>query len=191
MQGCDTIRKMSWGSEIAGLKRADVCLWTCDGDKRALRERMLCFWVCDGKEQRPKGRGGEGGLSVFLEEISKLMDGRKKVSRRMGVFGQWLGQTEKAAGTSGMGFSFPVSGQQQGGRRQRSGSGGGQAAHGISSRHVIFLLFCSYALISSLLEKTLDIDLWTCAILLMRLVVFPGACWNIHCGSEPCLGVVV
>lgn len=44
--------------------------------------------MCDGKEQRPKGRGGEGSLSVFLEEISKLMDGRKKVSRRMGVFGE-------------------------------------------------------------------------------------------------------
>jgi len=42
---------------------------------------MLCFWVCDGREERPKGRGGEGGLSVLLEKFNKLMDGAKKVAR--------------------------------------------------------------------------------------------------------------
>lgn len=66
----------------------DTSLRARDGDKRALWERKLCFWVCEGREQRPKGRGGEGGLSVFLEEISKLMDGDKKASRRMGGFGE-------------------------------------------------------------------------------------------------------
>lgn len=29
-----------------------------------------------------------GGLSVFLEEISKLMDGDEKAGRRMGGFGE-------------------------------------------------------------------------------------------------------
>lgn len=53
--------------------------------------------MCDGREQRPKGRGGESGLSIFLEEISKWMDGDKKASRKTGGFGECLGQTEKAA----------------------------------------------------------------------------------------------
>lgn len=38
--------------------------------------------------QRPGGRGWDGVLSVFLEEIIKLMDEDKKEGRGMGVLGR-------------------------------------------------------------------------------------------------------
>lgn len=85
---CDATPSEKWAGDVRwqDLKELTGACEHLMREKMALWGRILCLWACDGREQRPEGRGGEDGLSVFLEEIRKLKDGDKAASRRMGEF---------------------------------------------------------------------------------------------------------